>query len=193
MDAFTKSIKAVAIVSVVVAAFGATIIAWPLIAPRRQASVDLPIDATVARIEQWWGIADFGKYEIVLSTPRGSVRSFLFTNIETANRTNLYVTPDRVVAALGAGGEATFISVPENAAPHEISARELADPNSDTWIYVGAVDLNEKKQLQFFSPQVQTECFPMLSAGESPFRRKYQVQHSCANGRLIKTVPGPKA
>jgi hypothetical protein len=135
--------------------------------------VTLPIASALARVQ-----AADGGYVIVVETPHGRIRHKLWEDWGPADRTSLYVTPEGWVVALGGGGEDTMIAITGASAPALVAARERGRTNPDAWLYIGAVDVQDRR-LRFFAPSEQAECFAMFGAGASPYRKDHQAEHFC--------------
>lgn len=146
--------------------------------PGQEVAVYLPARSAVAYVQVWANSMMEGRYEVLVATQHGRLRRILWEDWGPAQRASLYLTPEGWLAILGGGGDATIIAIPENARPFEVPRTELQNVRSETWHYVGAVD-RANRRLRFFSPDDQSECFPMFGEGNSPYRKAHQVEGSC--------------
>ncbi|RDL51191.1 hypothetical protein BLJAPNOD_02323 [Ensifer sp. M14] len=137
--------------------------------------VPLPEKAGHVRVSR-----DGDDYYVSVTTPNGSFEKWMWTDWGPAQRTGLYVTSEGWIAALGAGGAAAFIAMPEDGKPFDVTDADVARTDSATWRYMGAVDRDYATgSLRFFGPTEQPECTDMFGAGESQYRFVAQWETAC--------------
>lgn len=147
-----------------------------LLLPNRDAvEISLPNSQATVRVGR-----DGDDYYVSVKTPFGAFDKWMWEDWGPAQRTGLYLTSEGWIAALGAGGVATFIAVPEGREPTEVDSVEAKRTDSSKWRYLGAVDRDYgTRSLRFFGPSDQPECFDTLGAGESPYRSLAQWETAC--------------
>lgn len=142
------------------------------LAPYDEVAVPLPIASAIAHMQE--GV-------VVVETPQGRLRHEMWENWGPATRASLYVTPEGWLVVLGGPAVATMISVSGGGPPALVAEDERKRTRSESWLYIGAVDKEEKtRRLRFYSPGEQRECFAMYGEGESPYRKDHQVERSCS-------------
>ncbi len=147
-----------------------------LFLPNRDAvEISLPNNQTTVRVGR-----NGDDYYISVRTPFGVFDKWMWEDWGPAQRTGLYLTSEGWIAALGAGGVATLVTVPEGREPSEVDSMASKRTDSSTWRYLGAVDRDYgTRSLRFFGPAEQPECFDTLGAGESPYRFLAQWETAC--------------
>lgn len=105
----------------------------------------------------------------------GSATDTMFAANEH-QRSNIYLTPKHQLVVMEQGGSDVFFALHPNEAPEALSGNLDAerDTASDAWRFIGVI-IGGK----FISASQAVECVGLLGAGESPYRKRYQVPHFC--------------
>ena len=143
--------------------------------PTTEVSVPLPMGEATVRVQSWAGFVSSNPYVLIVDTPRGSLSESLWEDWGPAGSMNLYRTPEEWLVIIGAGGQDRFVNVVDPAGPRLVSRQDLPRTNDKDWVYLGILIVG----VGLGSPSEWPECLELLGAGESPYRKKYQVEHSC--------------
>ena len=159
-----------ALLGIVVVLAGCDILPW------LEHSVRLPDGITTVRIM----IRSGGGYRTVVENAFGEASWDELPISGGSRRANLYITPENWLAVMDAGGDSAFFRIASGQPPVRLRPPRMSDPNgwSARWRYLGVVS-REQGALRFDEPQQQPECFPMLGAGDSPYRATYQREDFC--------------
>lgn len=144
---------------------------WPV----EEAVVPLPMGNAVARFQTWgggWGTLPF---VLRVDTPRGTISTKLWADWGPAGEINLYQTSENWLVGIGGGGETIVIDVMSASGPRVVIGEEQKTTNDENWKYLGIAFRSV-----FATPESVPECIALLGAGYTPYRKKFQVDHSCS-------------
>lgn len=160
--------------------------------PWLEKKVQLPDGSTVVRIM----IRSGGEYRTMVENEWGSASDTHSPIGGGHRRTNLYLTPHHQLVTIEAGGDSARFDISPGKAPKALTSGEAKyqvftqeqreamiksyAAESYQWRYVGMV-YQSNNGLAYFSPKVARECIPLLGAGASNFRPKYQSEQFCPN------------
>lgn len=152
-----------------------------LFAPVDRVAVQVAGTDATAIIEVWGNTTSEGRFEIVVTTPRGTVRRELWEDWGPAQRVSLYLTHRRQLVAMGGGVYTEMVAIPPDSPPKSIALATRPRDNGDDWRYLGAVDRRDAHlaQLSFRSAVQEAECLPLYGEGLSPYRKSHQQSGFC--------------
>ncbi|WIW89022.1 hypothetical protein K3M67_03305 [Sphingobium sp. V4] len=130
---------------------------------------DIPDGNTSVKVD-----LNFGgdQWTVTVKNKYGSASDTMFS-VNDSQRSNIYLTPSSQLVVVEKGGEDVFFRVPNNSAPVALNGPQVKfrDQNSNSWQYVGVIKHGVLTH--------DAECIPLMGEGKSPYRKRFQSQHSC--------------
>jgi hypothetical protein len=142
--------------------------------PTFEAIVKLPMGNAVARFQTWGGFFESQPLVLRVDTPHGTTSAKLWVNWGPADHVALYRTPEDWLVGIGGGGESVIIDVANKSGPRIILGPESDNTDDKEWVFLGYA-----QGRGLVPPAERKECIALLGAGWSPYRKQYQVPHSC--------------
>ena len=152
--------------------------------PAEEVTIELPEALGVAHVQVWGNTMSEGRHELLVRTPRGSVRRVMWEDWGPAQRTSLYLTPGRHLVAIGGGSVAAVVTVDAGARP-ALGRLDGAERESERWRYLGAVDRDDRRGYFLWPPNQFRECNAEFGAGSIPYRRTAVEHDFCPSPQML--------
>lgn len=130
---------------------------------------DIPDGNTSVKVDLNFGS---DQWMVTVKNKFGSASDAMFA-VNDRQRSNIYLTPSSQLVVVEKGGEAVFFRVPTNSPPVALNGPQskFRDQKSNSWEYVGVIERGVLTH--------DAECIPLMGEGKSPYRKRFQSQHSC--------------
>lgn len=150
---------------------------WGCVRPSSQVVVPVPGLSAIVEMQL---LPDFdeGAYQVHIRNDKGQLTSKLWSNWGPATRATFYLAPGDKLVVIGGGDSVYVFAINDDFPPEKVTNfKDVLSADGKEWHFIGTT--HGRNPIRFTPPTRLTECIDLLGAGETPYRKAFQVNRAC--------------